>query len=301
MCESNRRIAIRFPTWARLCGVACSLTLALALAASAEGPAASAPASTPASASFESDEAGLTEQIIDVKDPAANLYSATMPAGDGWKMRLLIESVYDPSKNKPFDHVRSIVPLNPAGKKDGEEQFRVPYDSTVFHTVPWKDGLKDGVERLYRRGREGRNLEYEIPWKGGKIDGVKKSYFPNGDVMATASYVSGNLDGESILYSREGKVERKSLFKAGKRDGPSIDYWPSGQVKRNTPFKAGLIEGAAQEFYDSGQLKRELPHKNNLQHGVEKQYGADGKIEKTKYWIDGNETSEADFKAKFKP
>ena len=302
MMKTSVVAAVRFPSWARLCGIAAAWTLAVALAAHGQ-PATPRPASTPASAAFDSDENGYKIQIVDFSDPVAKGYTATMPAdSSGWKLRLLLENIYDPSKDKAFDHPRSMVPLNPAGKKHGEEQFRVPYDSTVFHTIPWNNGLKDGLEKVYRRGRrEALSIEYEIPWKDGNIHGVKKSYFPDGNVMAEAAYVHGILEGESVLYSPTGQLERKSVFKNGKRDGPSDDYWPSGRIKRTTPYKAGLIEGLVKEFYDSGQLKRELPFKNNVQHGPEKQYGADGKIEKTKYWVEGQEVAEAEFKQKFKP
>lgn len=301
---SSVAAGVRFPSWARLCGIAAAWTLAVVLSAQAVGPAASQAVSTPASAAFDSDENGYKVQVVDIKDPVARQYTATMPSEntDGWKLRLLLENIYDPSKDKAFDHPRSMVPLNPAGQKHGEEQFRVPYDSTVYHTVPWKNGLKDGMEKVFRKSRgETPSIEYEIPWKDGNIHGVKKSYFPDGSVMAEAGYAHGNLEGESTLYTRQGILERKSVFSGGKRDGPSVDYWASGHIKRTTPYKAGLVEGLVKEFYDSGQLKREMPFKNNVQHGVEKQYGADGQLEKTKHWIDGQEVPEAEFKDKFKP
>ena len=55
-----------------------------------------------------------------------------------------------------------------------------------------------------------------------------------------------------------------------------------------------------EEFYESGQLQREMLFKNNLQHGPEKQYAADGKLEKTKYFLDGEEVPEGVYKDKYK-
>jgi antitoxin component YwqK of YwqJK toxin-antitoxin module len=156
------------------------------------------------------------------------------------------------------------------------------------------------VERHFEADRGA--LQSETPWENGAIHGLKRVFHPNGKVASESTYVKGLIAGQSRSYNEAGGLIRVVTYEKGKRNGEQIDYWPDKPdvAQRIIPYQNDQVVGVAKGFYLSGKLKWERPFKDNRQHGVEKQYAADGALEKTLYWLEGNPVSEEDYRAKEK-
>lgn len=215
--------------------------------------------------------------------------------GPGHKVEMECQTVA-PDASKPIRHIVRLTPLNKAGKPDGQEQIYADWYRRATRTTEFRNGERQGVERQYDVD-SGATLS-ETPWDKGVITGVKKTFYPNGKLSNETPYEKGVIAGQSKSYSEEGSLIRVVNYADGKRDGESIDYWPEkpDAVQRIIPYRKGLVEGVAKAFYLSGKIKWERPFKNNQQHGIEKQYAADGVVEKTLYWLDGNPVSEDDYR-----
>src|SRR5690606_20218798 len=130
-----------------------------------------------------------------------------------------------------------IIPLNPAGKADGTEYGWSDWYRPALHTVEWKDGVRDGYEKVYVLGGKGEAvLKAEIPWVNGELSGEKKTFFGDGAVQSITTFANGEAEGESRTFAPDGSVIRISNFKKGQRDGLMKDFWPgTEQVKREIP------------------------------------------------------------------
>ncbi|GMV83923.1 MAG: hypothetical protein AMXMBFR7_51070 [Planctomycetota bacterium] len=200
------------------------------------------------------------------------------------------------------DRVQSVTPLNPQGQPDGEAIVKAQYGWEILRSIPYKNGIQEGVEKEFEFGEvEGKRVLYlrkETPWLAGKVHGVKKLFHPNGRVMSESSYVNGITDGPSRNYDLSGRLEREAHFKNGKREGTMTEYWTlTGKPKNIIPYKLGKVDGLVQEFFDSGKLKKEVTLKDDEFHGVEKRFDEDGALLKTVYWLRDKEVSKQAFEA----
>ncbi len=252
--------------------------------------------------------AGVREQVYDdlkvAQKDGGHVYRRLIeskPEGDGRRLRFVIAKVFDQNYGRGhFDEVQSGAWINAEGKKDGLEVIHL---DPGWRQVQWKDGVRQGVEKVYARAPEvGEYLEAEIPWKGGEVHGEKKTYYPSGKVRSVTRYVKGEPHGDSVTCAENEKVIRRTTFRKGERQGEMIDFWASsGKRRRVVPYKDGKVHGTVREFHENGKLKREIPFKDNAMHGVEKQFDKDGKLERTRYWIQGELVTEGVFKKEYKP
>lgn len=195
-------------------------------------------------------------------------------------------------------HICRLTTLNAKGKPDGLEVNYGDWYRHASRTANYKDGLQDGVESQFDVDKG--LLLSETPWVAGRIDGLKRTFYPNGKLANETTYEKGVIKGVSRSYTIAGQLSRTVNFVNGVRDGDSTDYWPdkADAVERVIPYHKGKVDGVAKAFYLNGKLKWERPFKNNSQHGIEKQYGVDGTIEKSIYWLSGNQVSAEEYQKK---
>ena len=190
----------------------------------------------------------------------------------------------------------SAVALDDQGRPDGMERV---YDkgNAVIQTIPWKNGQRNGDETLF----EGGKVKSVIPWVDDKIQGVRRTFHPNGKLMSEASYEKGVMTGVVRTYDPASRLIQEAAMKDGQRHGETKDFWPeNGAVRRVVTYVKGDVVGVSKEFYADGKLKREVPFQKNAMHGVESSYGPDGRVSEKRYWLDGEEVSEGEFKSRFK-
>jgi antitoxin component YwqK of YwqJK toxin-antitoxin module len=266
-------------------------------------------APAPAPAAEEEREAGL--EVIDTSTVDAvpertrgrvALFLKELPAGTRVRVTLgrFFDSGHSSSRDTMEPYVYTMVPLDKDGKPHGDEEFMAPRDGVAHRIVPWKNGVKDGIEKVFERDPaiQGLYVDTEIPWKAGVVEGTRRTFFPGGRVRTESAYRMGLADGPSTTYDEAGNVVRTSSMKEGRRDGDMIDYWPgTQQVKRSVSYNDGLVEGVAKEFYADGSLKHETPFRGDRMHGVERQYEPDGTVIRTRYWRHGDSITQAEYEA----
>jgi len=222
---------------------------------------------------------------------------------DGHRLRLEFTTVPKAITGYKEDlrYARIITTLDGQDRPDGLEMEFIDWYRPAQRKTLYKQGVKDGVERLFHPGTD--TLHQEIPWVNGKIEGVKKAFHENGKPSVETPYAGGQISGEVRSYTDSGGLLRVARFTAGVRDGEMVDYWPDREkaVERTVPYKQGKIDGVARAFYADGKPKWEKPFRDNLQHGIEKQFAPDGSLERERHWIDGDTVTAEEFKATFKP
>jgi len=199
--------------------------------------------------------------------------------------------------------IKSLTPLDPDGRADGEELHFGPLWGHPIHSVTYRKGVKDGPEKLYRdTAGPGRRYVYKLtPWKDGKIHGVVRLFYPAGKAMMETPYVNGKREGVSKSFEPDGFMKRSVTYKNDERCGEAVEYWPTTKkLKKVITYRSGVAHGPARQYYDSGKLKMEVPLWEDEFHGIQKHYDEDGKLRKTVYWILDEEVSKEQFEKRFR-
>ena len=219
----------------------------------------------------------------------------------GHKVALTVVSELDGNTgDRHIQRLRSAVPVDGKGRKDGiEEQFRTTHYGHVERAVPYKAGIKEGIEKVWgdRDDRGGRYVRSEVPWKNDKRHGTLRCFHPNGKLSSETEYMGDRAHGKTRSLNIDGKLLREGDMRKGQRHGIVTEYWTkTGSPKRVIPYNAGKVTGIVKEYYTNGKLKREVTFKDDAMHGIEKQYEVDGKLIRTRYWFDGDIVSKDEFK-----
>lgn len=125
-----------------------------------------------------------------------------------------------------------------------------------------KNGLKDGVFRLYNENGElitGNIYEKDTLVAEGFIsaDGIYngdwKLYYKNGQLKAEGAYENGVQTGKWIYYFENGRIEQKGTLKENKYVGYWEWYYPNGQLKRTETYNnRSELNGTVTEFDSLG-------------------------------------------------
>lgn len=84
----------------------------------------------------------------------------------------------------------------------------------LLAATPYKDGLKDGLEKtyLYRNGQ----MSSETPYKNGEKDGLAKTYFDNGQLRSELHYKNGKREGDEKTYREDGTPQLHIIYENGR-------------------------------------------------------------------------------------
>jgi len=223
---------------------------------------------------------------------------AGKPAGT--QVRIQLGTFTEGSSRWQVAYLKSIVLLDAKGRPDGME--RDITQQTVngvkgYRLIPWKNGVKDGVEQSFVEDR----LREELPWKNGIMEGVRRSLYPEGKVEVETQYMDGVANGYTRIYTKEGTLMREGMMKNGKRDGVMTEYWEgTKKPKRVAKYDEGRVKGVVKEYYLGGKLKREVSMKDESYHGEDKLYNETGKVAQTRYWFKGDIVTKDEFETKNK-
>jgi antitoxin component YwqK of YwqJK toxin-antitoxin module len=220
---------------------------------------------------------------------------------EGYKLKAEVQFHWSDDEMAQVPCLVSLTPLDADGKPDGEAWYYGSYYPTRM--VPYKHGLKDGVETefIYPENRGGeRRVISETPWREGKIHGIKKLYYhENGKLRMEIPYENGIRQGEEKAYDLPGRLEKVTPYKDDKIHGDVVEYWTStGKPKRVVPFRKGIVDGIVREYHENGTLKKEWPVKNDRFHGIEKEYDENGKLIMMRYWIEDEIVSKEEYEKK---
>ena len=227
---------------------------------------------------------------------------ATALAGKpaGTRVRILLGTMTEGSVRWQVTYLKTIVLLDSQGRPDGEEH-QITHQSvkgvTGYRTIPWKNGIKEGVEKSYMDGK----LREELPWKNGKMEGLRRSFFEDGTVEVETQYAAGVANGPTRIYAADGSLIREGLMKQGKREGVMTEYWEgTKQAKRVVMYREGRVSGVVKEYYLSGKLKREVSLKDEAYDGADRLYNEAGTLTQTRYWRNGDSVTKEQFEGKAK-
>jgi len=200
------------------------------------------------------------------------------------------------------DRITAITPRSPEGEIDGIKLEKRPFNRSIMRATPFKNGVRHGVELVYKFASTGRDRQHHLaektPWVNGQIHGDRVRYHPNGEVMSRSTYVEGEVHGKSVSYDEEGNLIRESTFKNGNRHGKMIEYWShTGEKRREIDYTNGRVDGKVTQYHDNGKLRRVIPLQNEVRQGVQEEYDMNGELRRKVYWIDNDRVSESRYLA----
>jgi len=200
-----------------------------------------------------------------------------------------------------FVYPRTVTPLDSEGRPHGTEwlmaQFSLVGNLSNYRLVPWKLGVRDGVEREFKNDK----LAVEVPWRNGKMHGSRRAYSSDGKLQGETVYADGLAEGPARLWDADGNLLSECHMKAGKRHGAMTEYWiGTDQPQRVIHYKDDRVEGVVRELYRSGKLKRERQFRNDMAHGEERIFDEKENITNQRYWLDGDTVSREAFEERTK-
>ena len=125
----------------------------------------------------------------------------------------------------------------------------------LFSEVPFKNGLRDGVQKDYYKSGK---LRWSGFFKNGKREGSAKSFYENGNVEFEENHINGLQNGIIKEYYENGKIKSERPMKMGKKNGVSRNYHENGQLASIVTFKNDLQEGVQKDYFDNGNLEVEF-------------------------------------------
>ncbi|MBZ0165302.1 MAG: hypothetical protein K8I00_00745 [Candidatus Omnitrophica bacterium] len=99
----------------------------------------------------------------------------------------------------------------------------------------YRDGLKHGEFRYYRKGQVNRLQHF----RDGRLDGYQEDYFQDGQVHCSGTYRKHRREGEYRCYFPDGKLKLEDHFRRGLRHGIHRRWDPHGRLIWDMPFKDG--------------------------------------------------------------
>jgi antitoxin component YwqK of YwqJK toxin-antitoxin module len=161
-------------------------------------------------------------------------------------------------------------------KKEGVALIYYP-EGKVRQTIPYYNGLRDGLSREYdREGKIISLLEYNNDFlisrekinftdAAGQKQGEWLEFYPGGNIRVEKNYRNDLLHGYYKEYDERGKLVVTLLYEEGKVTGTDIDtgadieivnkYDDNGRLTFSGPFKAGVPVGIHREYTESGSIK----------------------------------------------
>lgn len=148
-------------------------------------------------------------------------------------------------------------------------------DSILAKTIPFVDGLEDGIAKDY--ARDGRivgmtkyrngfviNQEFFNRFdQEGKKHGNWKEFYSNEELKLEGTYRNGLKNGYFKYYDEKGNLTsiEKYVDDILQRDPPElaqlevrIDYYPDGKIKTVGSYKDSLAEGIRREYNQDGSI-----------------------------------------------
>ncbi len=108
-------------------------------------------------------------------------------------------------------------------------------------------------------------LEGKIPFKNGVVDGVSKLYYPNGKVQNESTHKKGVPDGVSKTYYENRKLKVELPFKNGIIEGIAKVYYLTGKLMSEESYKNDQLDGIVKRYDENGKLIEQETYKNGVQ------------------------------------
>ena len=149
-------------------------------------------------------------------------------------------------------------------------------DGSVYETVTYVGGLKQGISRVYDAdGNVVNGAVFEkdkliaegVTTVQGERHGPWKEYWPSGALRSEGTYEHDLKVGLWIFYRESGEKEQQGSFDRGLNDGEWTWWFPGGELHREERYKRGKLEGMYTEWDSRGNVVVEGRYENNLREG----------------------------------
>lgn len=157
------------------------------------------------------------------------------------------------------------------------ESVRVEYS--------YRDGMLNGICKLYRRGK----LAKEETYANGHRDGLYKLYSRNGELTEIGNYFNGDYNGLRRTYFAGGNLKGEKAYSNGQMNGSYKCWYNNGLLEKSYRFIDDERDGHFEEYYPNGQIKFEGRYEDDYEEGVHRNWYEDGTMEYEVSYIRGRE------------
>lgn len=142
------------------------------------------------------------------------------------------------------------------GKREGNWYY-YGADSMKVGEEVYKNGLKDGLEKVYYRGST--KLYQQTMFVAGKKEGIYKQYFESGVLKRDGTFKNDTLEGKITYYHPNAKKLMEGQYIRGIRDGEFKYYDESGKLIETLHYTRGKLREDDYKRHLSGEIKVTLP------------------------------------------
>lgn len=152
---------------------------------------------------------------------------------------------------------------------------RLDYDS--LGRISQESVLDKGTGTIDIKYADGKT-QWKLNYKNSMMQGDLLSYFPNGKVTATKTYVDDEPHGTVKYYYPSGQLKQEAAFINGYLHGTLTDYYEDGAVKTKYEYVYGDESGKTTFYYPNKQVQTEYMYKKGKLQGPTKYYNELGEL-----------------------
>ena len=123
---------------------------------------------------------------------------------------------------------------------------------------------------------DGGKIVYYVSKDDGAREGEYTQYYPDGEVMSTATYVNDTLDGERRIFYPDGTLQILETYDNGDFEGPYANYYEDGNPLSKGNYVNSMQEGEWESYYPGGQLRYLTTFEKGLENGPFVEYYDNG-------------------------
>ena len=120
--------------------------------------------------------------------------------------------------------------------RNGVTKIYTP-EGYLYLEISYKNGLKDGMTKCYFENT--KIVDWKQNYTKNKLNGISRSYFKNGNLRVTETFVNGVKEGIEETYNQEGFLEYSEMFKNNAKTGNPLNFTLMDKLKRKHILKTG--------------------------------------------------------------
>ena len=121
-----------------------------------------------------------------------------------------VPSIYLQERGGVYYEVNSTIPFTGKNRTKSEG-----YGITLIYVDTYKEGLRDGLQTIFR---DGKLIEKTI-YKDGLKDGLNEEFEKNGQLKSIKNFKDGEQQGIEEFNWENGQLNWRSNYKDGKKHG----------------------------------------------------------------------------------
>jgi antitoxin component YwqK of YwqJK toxin-antitoxin module len=151
------------------------------------------------------------------------------------------------------------------------------------------------ADGLWREYYDTGVVQREETYKNYVLDGPAKTFYEDGGLASTATYIDGKRQGYGQTFYPNGKVQTEVNFVDDEIDGPLKQYYETGELQRESTYKAGRLQGPSKLYYINGVIQKQMNYVGGTLNGGASEFNEQGQLTAQEEYKDGNRTSRKEF------